>query len=378
MSKRFLLGGAAVWLCATVSFQGVALAQAPAAKPVMDQDIFKNLKVLRDIPVDEFMGTMGLFSAALNVCCGDCHVGAGGSDPMWDSDAKPEKNVARKMVTMVDNLNKQNFGGAKIVTCWTCHRGSEFPAQTPPLDSVYGEAVVVPPDVLPAVAANSGAPTVDQIFDKYFTALGGTANLQKLKSYVEKGTSRLFGETMDDPAEISAKAPNMLATYVHQREGDLARVDQDNTAAWVMLPLTVVGQYKTTGAAFEGAKFDAQLAFPLGLKDYFKNWHAIYPATIQGTDVYGIQGGANGLLVSMYFDRKTGLPRRVIRYNNTVMGRVPTQIDYDDYRPVGGVMMPHKFTYAWISGREDYVISEITPNAPVDDSKFKEPVQRAK
>jgi hypothetical protein len=139
-----------------------------------------------------------------------------------------------------------------------------------------------------------------------------------------------------------------------------------------------VGQYKTTGAAFEGAKFDAQLAFPLGLKDYFKNWHAIYPATIQGTDVYGIQGGANGLLVSMYFDRKTGLPRRVIRYNNTVMGRVPTQIDYDDYRPVGGVMMPHKFTYAWISGREDYVISEITPNAPVDDAKFKEPVQRAK
>jgi hypothetical protein len=39
-------------------------------------------------------------------------------------------------------------------------------------------------------------------------------------------------------------------------------------------------------------------------------------------------------------------------------------------------MMPYKFTYAWVSGREDYVISEITPNAPVDDSKFNQPVQR--
>ena len=377
MSKRFLLVGA-VWLAAALSFQSMALAQAPAPKPVMAEQVFKNLTVLKGIPVDEFMGTMGLFSAALNVCCGDCHVGAGGSDPMWESDAKPEKNVARKMVTMVENINKQNFGGAKVVTCWTCHRGSEFPSTTPPLDSVYGDAVVTPPDVLPAVSANAGAPTVDQVFDKYIAALGGAQRVEAMKTYTEKGTSRLFGETNDDPAEIFAKAPNMLATYVHQREGDLARVDQGTTAAWVMLPLTVVGQYRTTDGAFEGAKFDAQLAFPLGLKTFFKNWHSIYPATINGKDVYGIQGGGNGLLVSMYFDKQTGLPRRVVRYTNTVIGRVPTQIDYDDYRPVGGVMMAHKFTYAWISGREDYVISEITPNAPVDDSKFNEPVQRKK
>jgi hypothetical protein len=66
----------------------------------------------------------------------------------------------------------------------------------------------------------------------------------------------------------------------------------------------------------------------------------------------------------------------MIRYANSTIGRVPTQIDYSDYRPVGGVMMPYKFTYAWVSGREDYVISEITPNAPVDDSKFNQPVQR--
>ena len=47
----------------------------------MSEVAFKNIQVLKGIPVDEFMGTMGLFSAALSVCCGDCHVGAGGSDP---------------------------------------------------------------------------------------------------------------------------------------------------------------------------------------------------------------------------------------------------------------------------------------------------------
>ena len=45
------------------------------------ETIFKNVQVLKGIPVDEFMGTLGLFSAALSVCCGDCHTGAGTSNP---------------------------------------------------------------------------------------------------------------------------------------------------------------------------------------------------------------------------------------------------------------------------------------------------------
>jgi hypothetical protein len=370
------LASSAIYRVPMGAFPFETAAFAQAQKPPMSDQAFKNITVLKGIPVDEFMGTMGLFSAALNVCCGDCHVGAGGTDPKWESDANPRKNIARKMVTMVQNINKQNFNGAQVVTCWTCHRGNSNPATTPPLDSIYGDAVVVPPDILPIAAATSGALSVDQVFAKYITALGGAQRLAALKSYTEKGTSRLFGEAMDDPAEIFAKAPNNLAVYVHQREGDLARVDKGTSAAWVMLPLTVVGQYQLNAGAFEGGKFDAQLAFPAGLQTFFRNWHAVFPTTIEGRDVYGIQGTGNGLLVTMYFDKQTGLLTRMIRYANSTIGRVPTQIDYSDYRPVGGVMMPYKFTYAWVSGREDYVISEITPNAPVDDSKFNQPVQR--
>ena len=86
----------------TVSFSaftpGVALAQGQAAavaRPQMSEQAFKNIQVLKGIPVDEFMGTMGLFSAALSVCCGDCHQGAGGSNPKWEADP-PRKQVARR------------------------------------------------------------------------------------------------------------------------------------------------------------------------------------------------------------------------------------------------------------------------------------------
>ncbi len=40
---------------------------APPGKPLMAEDVFKNVQVLKGIPVDEFMNTMGVFSAALGI-----------------------------------------------------------------------------------------------------------------------------------------------------------------------------------------------------------------------------------------------------------------------------------------------------------------------
>jgi photosynthetic reaction center cytochrome c subunit len=358
-------------------FDAVAYAQGQTvAGPQMSDAAFKNIQVLKGIPVDEFMGTMGLFSAALAVCCGDCHTGAGTSNPKWDADP-PRKVVARRMIQMVNAINRDNFNGRQVVTCWTCHRGSQSPAVTPPLDTIYSTPNFVPTDILPPARQDSGALPLDQVFDKYIQALGGAQRLAALTSYTAKGTSQLYGEVKADPVELYAKAPIQLATIVHQREGDLART-YDGRNAWVMLPLTVVQEYPLNASMLDGAKLDAQLAFPGGLKQFFSSWRVTYPATIDGRDVYVVQGNnPSGLVATFYFDKQTGLLNRMVRYANSAVGRVPTQMDFSDYRPVAGVMMPHKFTYAWVSGREEYVISEVQPNAAVDAAKFARPVQRA-
>ena len=51
----------------------LARGQVPAAKPLMAEEVFKNIQVLKGIPVDEFMGTMGFFAAALSLNCTECH-----------------------------------------------------------------------------------------------------------------------------------------------------------------------------------------------------------------------------------------------------------------------------------------------------------------
>jgi photosynthetic reaction center cytochrome c subunit len=345
-----------------------------AAKPQLSEQAFKNIQVLKGIPVDEFMGTMGLFSAALAVCCGDCHTGAGTSDPKWEDDTPPKKKIARRMIAMVNTINKENFGGRNVITCWTCHRGTEAPAQTPPIDAIYSTPTFVPPDILPtANPATSGTPPADKILDNYIEALGGADQLAKLTSYRLKGTSLLFGAAGGDPAEILAKAPDNIALEVHQKEGEMART-YNGREGWVVLPLTVVKEYPLTDGAFEGAKLLAEMAFPGKIKQYLTNWKVTYPATVDGKDVYVVQGtGPSNLLATLYFDKKSGLLNRLVYYANSVMGRVPTQIDYSDYRAVAGVKIPFKWTYGWVSGQEQYAFTDAQADVAIPDSAFTNP-----
>src|SRR5437899_1746510 len=113
-------------------FKQTAAAAAMTAKPQMSETVFKNIQVLKGIPVDEFMGTMGVFTTSLSLCCGNCHTGAGTSNPKWEDDTgSPQtarKRTARKMIAMVQTINKTNFGGRQVMTCWTCPRGQTAPS----------------------------------------------------------------------------------------------------------------------------------------------------------------------------------------------------------------------------------------------------------
>jgi hypothetical protein len=89
----------------------------------------KNLQVLpKDTPMPQLIAKMRLIAASLGVKCAFCHVRGD-----FASDAKPTKQVARRMLRMVDAINRQNFGGRPEVSCYTCHRGARRPLNTPPL-----------------------------------------------------------------------------------------------------------------------------------------------------------------------------------------------------------------------------------------------------
>jgi len=372
-------GAQAAGRAATAGMTPAQILEAGALGNLKSEQVFKNVQVLKGITVDEFMGTMGVFTTSLSLCCGNCHPGAGTSDPKWNIDTNPRKVRARQMVRMVNAINQTNFGGRKVVTCWTCHRGQLSPSVTAPLDFAYGDTVVVPGDVL-TKDPNSEKPTVDDVLNNYIQAIGGQAAADRLTSYVAHGRSLLFGEVGEgNPSEIYAQANGKVTTMVHQQEGDVVRAF-DGMTAWWQIPLTVTPQYKLGKSLLDGARFDAAMAFPWKIKPFFNNWRRSYPISIDGADVDVIQGNlparpgeAVGMVGTLYFDQKTHLLKRYIRYANTIIGRIPTQVDLSDYRPVNGVLMPFKYSYAWVSERDDWTFQNYDVNPQIDQTKFNRP-----
>src|SRR5499433_3115189 len=141
---------------------GLALAQtAPQDKSLMAEQVFKNIQALKGIPVDDFLQTMGLMAAALQFDCSDCHVGAGTDKVDWAADT-PRKRMARNMVNMVTQINRNNFGGRQMVTCWTCHRNRDKPLATPVMATIYGMPPYEPDDV---IVQSPLASSADSILD---------------------------------------------------------------------------------------------------------------------------------------------------------------------------------------------------------------------
>ena len=352
--------------CGINSYTQTAGAQAatPAQSTQISDQAFKNVQLLKGIPVDEFMGTMGLFSAALGMCCLECH------NEDWTFDT-PRKRTARRMIAMTDTINKTNFNGRKVVTCWTCHRQSDRPAVTAPLDVIYGEPIFWQPDDLFQQA--QGAPKPDDVFDKYIQAAGGAQRLAAVTTIVAKGIGSGFGGSLRSPAELFAKAPNQRTAFIHTVDGDKTTT-YDGTHGWLASNVTPVPVMDLTGGELEGARLDAELMFPTRIKQMLTQWRAALPTTINGRSVNVVQGSGKEMTATLYFDAQTGLLARVVRFANSAMGRVPTQLDFDDYRDVSGIKFPYKWSFAWTSGRDLYEISEVQTNVPVDAAKFGKPM----
>jgi hypothetical protein len=159
-------GAIACWLGVIVSAQGQG---APAAVPTSDQ-VFKNIQVLKGIPVDQFMDAMGMFSSSLGYDCSSCHSQEIHTDRAAFAITTPLITRARQMIAMMNGINEANFGGRPRVTCYTCHRTSPTPDDVPSLAAQYAD-VVDDPNAMALVRSRSVTP--DQVFEKYLQALGG-------------------------------------------------------------------------------------------------------------------------------------------------------------------------------------------------------------
>lgn len=135
----------------------------------------QNLKVFpKETTQAQILPAMRAYEAALQVECGHCHQWEGQGNPTnnFASDVKPQKEIARSMIRLVDSINQQIQAGVsptglrtgdavQKVTCATCHRGKPIPqveTYAPPAPAGRPGGAGPAPGGGPAPAAGGGAP----------------------------------------------------------------------------------------------------------------------------------------------------------------------------------------------------------------------------
>jgi photosynthetic reaction center cytochrome c subunit len=356
-------------LAAAIAIGSIAWTTQPmsgqTAASKMAEETFKNITQLKGTPADQLVPAMQFISASLGVECNFCHV-----QGKMDLDDKGPKKTAREMMAMTAAINKNAFGGRQQVTCYSCHHGSSHPANMAPvLESdapAHTEAKTAPP------AAT--APTVDEIAEKYVTAVGGAEAIHKITSRTLKGTILAGGN--DTPIEVITKAPNKRISISHTANGE-SYTAFDGTAGW--LGNTGRPAREMSVAESGAAGLDAEFYLALRLKELFPQLRRGRPEEVAGVQCETLIGTGPGYPpVRLYFDKNSGLLLRMVRYAETPLGRNPTQIDYADYRDADGVKIPFRWTLSRPNGRFTIQIKDAKSNVPVDDDRFAKPAAEVK
>jgi hypothetical protein len=374
-SRRLFLGATAIGVmcllgAAIEAGQAAAPAQNTQERVPITDEVFKNIQLLKGIPVDTFFDAMGMFANAMGNDCTFCHVSKAYFDKAAFAEQTPRMMRARQMIVMMNAINKQYFGGQTRVTCYTCHAGSQSPRADPSFLAQYGTPIEDPNvrdfPTDQRIMAN-------QVFDKYIQAVGGADRIAKFTSYVAKGTYAGFDTSFDKvQMELYGKAPAQQTMVVHLGIGASTRTF-DGRNGWMAGPDTPLPLVTLTEGNLDRARLEAMVAFPsTALLKAFPQWRGGRTA-IDDQEVIVLQGSSDGQPVANFYFDNAGLLIRFIRWTRTPVGFVPTEVSYSDYRDVAGVKVPFKRIVTQTYLQMTVELSDVQPNARVDDARFARP-----
>jgi len=325
--------------------------------------VYKNLKVLKNIDAVKLFPTMRFFAGSLGVGCDHCH-----KPQEWELDVKKEKATAREMIQMVRAINKNPvFKGQQEVTCNTCHRGSTQPEGIPDVkQAVYAK----PP--APAEPAPGSLPGADELFAKYVQAVGGQPAADSLKTRVIKFTMGFKQSTapmQNFTVEIDKAGEGKIYLQQQGQRGSVTTAI-DGKKGWTKAQF---GLRDLSPSQMEEVEEQAGIYNPIQLGDYSEK-KVTGKETVEGHEVYVVE--AKGKLPErLYFDAQSGLLVRRLTYIDTAFGLSPKQLDFDDYREVSGLKLPFSITDREMTDIRQFKVTDLQNNVDIDAGRFAKPAQ---
>ncbi len=394
--RVFPLATAAVLVfAATVTMRAQQPPPQVAPTGPLAPEKYMDIQVLKDVPADQLDVTMQYFMAATGFTCANCHVRDAATGAFTFMADTPLKTTARSMIQLVNTVNAGNFGAR--INCATCHQGRNRPAGlTPALaftpdqlavmaqqqaarqgGPAPGAAAPNAPGARGAGANQPAAPPVDDIINKYVTALGGQAALDKLTSRVMSG-AYVNRAGVSVPFTIEEKGAKIRVTDTTPQGTNISVFD--GTGAWAQSGATIAD---LPGFRMQVASRLNDLRRAVELKTRYTSLTAVRPGRLALTpastpiDVNILRGTTfAGVTETLSFDAATGLLlRRQIVTRTPLNGSLTEILDYSDYKDVAGVKMAFAIKRNNWNTLDVLTIVDVKPNASIDDARFVKPAK---
>ena len=216
--------------------------------------------------------------------------------------------------------------------------------------------------------SNAPPPTAEQILAHYAQAKGVMAGAEKTQTLILKGTFTSRDGLHPMEAEALVKAPNKWLLVLKDASGPVFRRGFDGSAAW---EVSNWGPPEVDPSVVLLTRFLIPIYRGDPLTPLLPQMTYKGKEPIGGGQAYVVEVALPGQPPRLWFDTNTGL---LVRMEYRI-GSAVLQLDWADYRDIGGLMVPFKWREA---GTENWVVEcrEVERNEPIDDASFSPPARR--
>ncbi|KAA3440558.1 insulinase family protein [Rufibacter hautae] len=226
--------------------------------------------------------------------------------------------------------------------------------------NAFGEKTDAPMASLPAGV------TVQTVLASYINAIGGKANVEKVKDLTIKRTMNVPGAQL--AVTVQQKGADKSLLTVSYGPNEINRVTINGTRGAILTQ----GQTKEmTPTELQDQKLDNWLSFlnydKLGVKLALNQVEKV-----DGREAYKLELTLpSGKKSFHYFDKETGLKVREVATEQTSVGTANQTTDFKDYREVNGIKFPHQIDLHIGSQVVSSTVNSVEINKNLKDDVFK-------
>ena len=224
-----------------------------------------------------------------------------------------------------------------------------------------------------APARAQDLPPAKQIVDAYMQAIGGADAIARAQHRHFRGEMSMAAAGMTMTMEMWQARPNKMLMVMEIPGMGQMRSGYDGETAWSINPMQ--GPRIVEGAELEQtlrqADFDANLRFD----HLFPTMETVGRAEVAGRPCWRVRMVADNEDESFAcFDTESKLLLGMTSRNESEMGLVETNVEFQDYRDFGGIKMPAR-TVMSVMGQEMVMTISALDTTPAPASTFELPAE---